>query len=136
MTKLKIGNLGSPLVASWDWALTTYFGKTGFLRMKAKPSGRSVATPEGQFQLAGRVHAVDATGDPDVVQPSLVDAEGRVTVQVGDDIYVWMTLWMTNRCHIYVVTYPDGAIVVQVAADRERDAFQLAVEQMKARDLL
>lgn len=135
MGKVVIGDLGTRALRAWKWPLTTYFGVQGFLRLKAKPSGRSVITPDGDFQVAARVQAIDATGAPEIVKPRSIQNEAGVSVWVGDIVYVWLTVWMTDICHVYVVEYPTGSLVATGAAEREGEAVAAAHESMRVRGL-
>lgn len=134
MALINVGTFGVRQLKTLRWSLTTYFGEEGYLRLKAKPSGRSITTPEGDFQLSGRMYVRDLTERPEIVAPTkITSANGGLPVWVGDGLFLVMTAWMDGICHVYFAHHPDGLVWGHGTADRERDAWEQARDQVEQR---
>jgi hypothetical protein len=108
------------LVAPWRYDLTTYMNQPGFRRLKAKPSGNSLITPDGLIQSSVRVY---------VREPAEISTGDSPNPEY-DSIYVIQTLWMNERCFVHAYQYPTGAHVAMATREREKDAVLAVIKQI------
>lgn len=108
-------------VKRWAYGLTTYMTKPGFRRLKAKPSGNSLVSPDGVFQSSVRVY---------VIEPADLNT-GDYPDPDHDSIYVIHTLWMDERCFVYAHQYPTGMLAAMATREREKDAVLAVMKQIR-----
>lgn len=104
---------------------STYQRVPGFVRVKAKSSGRALGGAGSEAQLSLFLHLRDHG------QPKM-----EITGSPGETLYALTVLWLPkDRVFLTLRRVEDGAVVAEVAGSTEAEAWQQVERQLAVRGL-
>lgn len=96
-------------VEKYDWRVSSYQNEEGFYPLKAKASGRALATPDNLVQIAARMKVFGPEGP---ISPTT------------DEILVLYVTKMNGFVFMDVRRFPTGEWIVHEWGDTEADTYQ------------
>jgi hypothetical protein len=99
---------------------SSYQREPGFRRLKSKASGRSLANPDVDVQIAAHLHL-------------RAHAQGKLLLQgtESETLYVLLVSWLNGRAFLDLRRVGDGCFVVHTVAETEGEAWKLMKQQIK-----